>query len=205
MNTKQPGITHKQKGALSTETNDAVQSFYLRDDISRQAPGRKDVVTVHDGDGEKTKCQARHLTSSVAEVHALYREEFPQIKIGKSKFAELCPQHVLLRSKLTHNLCLCSYHENFITANNALHKIDPKVPLYMHDLPQTFLCDPPSRQCWFNECETCCDRKGFRARISIEESSQDCQLDRVEKQRCGQNMQKVVEEGVLSDICSILL
>ena len=144
---EQPGSANENKPwALSAETIDSVQSFYQRDDISRQAPGRKDVVTVRDGDGRKTKCQARHLTSSVAEVHALYREEFPQIKIGKSKFAKLRPQHVLLSSKLPHNVCLCRYHENFITAVNALHKVEPQVPLYTHDLPQSFLCDPPSRQ-----------------------------------------------------------
>ena len=161
----------EHKVAISMESIEAVKFFYQRDDISRRAPGRKDVVTVRDVDGVKMKYQARHLTSSVAEVYALFHEEFPLYKIGKSKFAELRPQHVLLSSKLPYNVCLCRYHENFITSISALHKVQPEVPLYTHDLPQTFLCEPPLRECWFNECATCCDGKGLRARIVIAESS----------------------------------
>jgi len=59
-----------------------VQQFYIRDDISRHAPGRKDAKTIH-----KTM-QVRHLTSSIKETYALYTNEHPGHKIGKSKFAE---------------------------------------------------------------------------------------------------------------------
>ena len=47
-----------------------VEAFYQRDDISRQAPGRKDIVTVHNKDGSKVKVQSMHLTSSVLDVFA---------------------------------------------------------------------------------------------------------------------------------------
>jgi hypothetical protein len=45
-----------------------VINFYEQDDISRQAPGRKDVVTIRSENGEKTKMQARHLTTTINKV-----------------------------------------------------------------------------------------------------------------------------------------
>ena len=44
---------------ISDETIDLVKAFYERDDISRQAPGRKDVVIIRGADGAKSKIQAR--------------------------------------------------------------------------------------------------------------------------------------------------
>lgn len=128
----------EHKSAISAAHVEAVKLFYARDDISRQAPGRRGHITVRAEDGTKMQYQTRHMTSSLLETHALFKEEFQNIKIGKSKFAELCPKHVFLSSKLSHNVCLCRYHENFITAVNVLHKALPSVPMYTHDLPKTF-------------------------------------------------------------------
>ena len=99
--------------ALNNETAMLVEQFYQHDDVSRQAPGRKDAMTIRQKDGTKLRCddgtlfkkQTRHLTASLGETHALFREEYPAAKIGKSKFAELRPQHVFLCSKLPDNVC----------------------------------------------------------------------------------------------------
>ena len=103
--------TNSRSSALDPETVKKVTDYYQRDDISHQAPGRKDVVTIYDENGEKQKVQVRHLTSSIIETYRLFRKDFENIEIGKSKFAELRPKHVLLSSKLPHNVCLCKYHE----------------------------------------------------------------------------------------------
>ena len=95
--------------ALSQQTVKAVQDFYERDDIIIQAPGRKDVVTMWDDRGKK-KMQARYLTMSVNEARALFSEEHPELHIGKSKFADLRPKHVLLSRKVPHNVCMCKRH-----------------------------------------------------------------------------------------------
>ena len=100
---------------LSDDVMQQVENFYRRDDISRQAPGRKDVVSVKEN-GSCTKYQTRHLTSSVNEVFALFQEEYLKVKIGRSKSASLCPTDVLLSSKIPRNVCLCKYHENVIIA-----------------------------------------------------------------------------------------
>ena len=60
----------------SDETLNRVTEFYQRDDISRQAPGRKDVTSVRMADGTKTKLQTRHLTSSIKETDGMVQDEY---------------------------------------------------------------------------------------------------------------------------------
>ena len=98
-------ITPTRSIAISEETKHGVQTCYQRDDISRQAPGRRDVVIIRNENGEKSNVQARHLTTTINEVFAMFREINPHVKIGKSKFAELKPQHVLLSIQLPRNVC----------------------------------------------------------------------------------------------------
>lgn len=96
--------------ATTTTTYDHVREFYEKDDISRQAPGMRDVVTVREG-GMKKKIQKRHLTTSILEAYRYFKNEHPESIIGKSKFAELRPSHVLRSSDTPRNVCLCRYHE----------------------------------------------------------------------------------------------
>ena len=49
---------------------------------------------------------------TVLEAYRLFKSEFPDIKIGKSLFAEHRSKYVILMSDLPQNVCLCRYHEN---------------------------------------------------------------------------------------------
>ena len=63
----------ERKKTISFNTDDIkqkVKQFYACDDISRQAPGKKDAVTVKE-DGVKKTYQKRHLTMSVLEAYSL--------------------------------------------------------------------------------------------------------------------------------------
>ena len=198
--------TVKSKPPIGDETSDLVRNFYERDDISRQAPGRRDSVTIRKDDGTKERRQVRHLTSSIKEVYALFIKEYPHIRVGKSKFADLRPKHVLLCSKLPHNVCLCKYHENFILAVDALHKVCPDFPSYSHELPESFLCQPPSRNCWVNECDTCKDGSIFN-RLFFSEEAVMTTWYAWKKDESGK-VCKVMEEGTTQElreyICLIL-
>ena len=79
---------------------------------------------------------------SLTEAYALFKADNPDIKIGITKFAEFIPKHVLLGNKIPHNVCLCKYHENFISAAEALHKCCPAFPWYSDDLPGKVICSP---------------------------------------------------------------
>lgn len=155
-----PHITDNSK-RIPIETVTLVKQFYIQDDVSRQAPGRKDVTTIRNDDGSKDKLQTRHLQHSIKELYALFKKQYPHIKIGKSKFAEFRPKHVLLSSKLPHNVCMCKYHENFIMALEALHDAIPHIPKYSENFPSMLVCNTESEDCWNNNCVTCKDGNFF--------------------------------------------
>lgn len=194
--------TLKDSNTLSKETIVLVQTFYEREDISRQAPGRKDTVLVRGQDGIKQRIQVKHLTYSVMEVFALFTKEYPDVKIRKSKFASLRPLHVQLSNKLPHNVCLCKYHENFILAINALHTHCPNIPKYNSKLPEQLLSSPASRDCWFNRCENCKDGKVFMAMIDMDDEVAVTWY--VWKNDSDERLSKVVEEGTTDDLRSYI-
>ena len=87
-----------RKGSTQKETVDKVNRFYCRYDISRIAPERRYVVTVRDEAGKK-KLQKRHLLVSFKECYAIFKESNSDVKLCISKFAEIRPPNVLLRSE----------------------------------------------------------------------------------------------------------
>ena len=62
---------------------------------------------------------------------------------------------MLLTSQLPRNVCVCKYHENFINAVNALHRVKSAIPKYDESFPLNIVCDMASDECWFNKCSTC--------------------------------------------------
>ncbi len=53
---------------------------------------------VREGGGVEKKIQKQHLTMSILEAYRYCKNEHPESIIGKSKFAELRPSHVLRSS-----------------------------------------------------------------------------------------------------------
>ena len=81
--------------ASDTSTVLLVKDFYQRDDISRQAPGKRDTIVVRSNE-KKQIMQKRHLSMNASEAYALFREEHPEEAVGKSKFAKLRPSRETL-------------------------------------------------------------------------------------------------------------
>ena len=129
----------KPRNVTSEETVKIVEEFYCRDDISRQAPGRKDYVTVWSKEG-KVKLQKRHMYYTIKETYSFFKLENPDRKIGKSKFAELKPSNVLHRSETPKDACLCMYHENVMLICDALHKAIPSFPAYSNTFVLNCVC-----------------------------------------------------------------
>ena len=65
--------------ALSMETRHLVENFYRRDDILRQLPGIKDVISVKNvATGNNTKIQKRLLMLNLREAWTIYTEDHPE-------------------------------------------------------------------------------------------------------------------------------
>lgn len=191
--------------ALDPITVDKVKSFYERDDISRQAPGIKDVVTVKE-DGVKEKVQVRHLFSSIRETHALFCSENEEVTIGKSKFSDLRPKHVKTSNKMPHNICLCKYHANFILAINALHDTFPSFQKYTEFFWDQYLCKPPTETCWQSNCENCKSKLQLTMKQLLE-SECDVTTDvnwTVWKEFEDGRLRKVIEDGEVEDLIAYI-
>lgn len=72
-------------------------SFYERDDVTYQTPGKSDVISVKK-DNKRTLMQKRYMTMTMSEAYHLYCEEIGSgTKVGKSKFVALRPQNVMIK------------------------------------------------------------------------------------------------------------
>ena len=82
----------KGTSAESEEKIELVHSFYRTDDISWQAPGRKDWIiireTMEEGDRIKTTQQVRYMMS-LREAYNKFIEQHSTVKMSLSKFCEL--------------------------------------------------------------------------------------------------------------------
>ena len=69
-----------------------VKEFFVRDDVSRLCPGKKDCVSVKLKDRRKEKVQKRLLLSNLKEIYEHFVTENPDLKIGFSAFGMLQPK-----------------------------------------------------------------------------------------------------------------
>lgn len=100
----------RRSDALSDDEVKEIEEFYLRDDISRMCPGRKDCVSVKTPTGREQK-QKRLLLLNISEAHEIFKQE-SKVEVGLSKFASLRPRQVMPVSLRDHEVCMCKYHEN---------------------------------------------------------------------------------------------
>ena len=156
---------------LATETADHVRSFYECDEVSRMLPGKKDFVSVKQ-EGKRVHIQKRLVLSNLREVYQLFKEKFPTLSIGFSKFAELRPKHcVLAGASGTHAVCVCTIHQNVklmmlggkiadLTAND-----DIPLKSYDHCLAQ-MVCNPSQPACYLGTCGSCPGISGLKERLN---------------------------------------
>ena len=136
--------------SLDEDTKNLVKDFYFQTNIVYTSPGVKDVMTVWEG-GKKTKLRRYYLELTVNEVFALFKEKYPDVKVGKSKFFQLKPPNVLHMSKSPKDQCKCVLHENFRLLL-APFKINVD-----KDFWPTVLCNSThlSSACWKQDCDDC--------------------------------------------------
>ena len=152
---KELGILEKPhaiiRHRLQADVLERVKQFYERDDVSRMCPGRKDYVAVRSRNGAKEKVQKRLLLCNIREIYLLYKTEFPNDKIGFSSFCQLRPKWcTTVGHSGSHNVCVCSYHQNL---KLMLSAIDPA--LYYVELMRMCVCDLQNKACMLKKCDSC--------------------------------------------------
>ena len=92
--------------------------MYEDDEFSRQIPGKKDYVSIAKGVHKQ-----KHLVlCNLREMYAAFKEKYPNINLGFSKFCTFGPKWcVLAGSSGTHSVCICSIHQNAILLVDAIN------------------------------------------------------------------------------------
>ena len=165
---RQAKLLVKEKGILSTpnpkhghalplESVDMVKTFYEYDDTSRVMPGKKDFVSVRQGE-KRVHIQKRLVLSNLKEAYCDFKDKFPDVKVGFSKFAELRPRHcVLAGGSGTHSVCVCTIHQNIKLMIQGVKLSDLSATALMnyHDCLAQIMCNPPSPSCYLDSCDAC--------------------------------------------------
>ena len=170
----------KKGSMLSQDIIEGVKQFYLSEEVSRMMPGKKDKVTAK-VNGQKVHLQKQLVLCNLKEAYTLYKEKFPETKIGFSKFAELRPaQCVLAGASGTHSVCVCTIHQNiklmFIGSKMEEVSKGTDMPMYSaKDCLSYVLCSPPSVSCCLGKCDNCGDTDKLKNHLEnlFEESSID--------------------------------
>ena len=103
--------------------------------------------------------------------------EYPNVKVGFSKFASLRPKNVvLLGGSGTHSVCVCTIHQNVklmlegakissLPAFRCLVSDDFSGKISYHHLLAITACNPPNPECYLGQCEFCGDTQQLKAKI----------------------------------------
>lgn len=167
---------------LLPETENLVKCFYLREDISRIMPGKKDFISIKLNDGKRTHIQKQLLMCNIDELYQKFKEEYPGVQVGLTKFFTLRPKECILAGDPgTHMVCVCTYHQNVklmlsggdiakLTAGTAMELSSYK------DCLRKMMCPNPTQKCHLmtaktlpNECcESCPGLSAIRDHLKIE-------------------------------------
>ena len=145
------------KERVSGEIKECVTQFFLRDDVSWQAPGQKDCKSNKTNNGTKKKMQKRFLLYTLREAYSMYCEENVINLVGFSKFCSLRPAHVCLVNQLPQTVCVCKYHENVKLLLEPLNNIKSTLPSTCKDFVSA-VCNEESEMCMFGKCECCTEK-----------------------------------------------
>lgn len=82
--------------------------------MSSPRPGMKDVISVKDPKtGKKQKLSTRLLMLNLSELYEAFKQEYPLVKVGSTKFMYLRPKNCIpAGTNKTHNVCVCATHQN---------------------------------------------------------------------------------------------
>ena len=105
---------------------------------------KKDCVSVIKGVHKQKLC-------NLQELYTTFKEKLLNVNIGFSKFCTLRPKWcVLAGSKMTHSVCVCSAHQNFVLLVDAMDW-----DLTYKDLITKIVSNPESNKCMMHRCESC--------------------------------------------------
>ena len=98
-----------------------------------------------------THMQKWLLLCDLKELYAAFKQNYPHLKTGFSKFCSLRPKWcVLVGCSGTHSVCVCTNHQNVILMLGAVN-LDKD----HHELMDMMVCSRDSKECMIHRCKNC--------------------------------------------------
>ena len=116
-------VKKRHSGVKSTKRK-LVEKFYCQDFVSRQCPGKTDLIKNPQTGEERVK---RILVDYVHNIHARFLAEHPGVHVHRSTFHRWKPWWVLLSKHLSKDTAMCQQHQNFGLRLKAFRKLLPDV------------------------------------------------------------------------------
>ncbi|GBM58687.1 hypothetical protein AVEN_256464-1 [Araneus ventricosus] len=119
--------------------------------------GIQDCATVIESNGSKSKISKRIILCNLKEAYKHFKDKFPSIKIGFSKFAELRRKRILAGESGTHSVCVCTTWQNIklMIENAKLNTVtNDKIKNCKQCLAKV-LCNPSVIGCNMGNCAYC--------------------------------------------------
>ncbi|XP_071481542.1 uncharacterized protein [Diadema antillarum] len=142
---------NRRSDAISAETQSRVHEFLKRPDVATCVPNRKSI-----GRDEQPRYV---LQNTVEHTRQEFRKENPEVKVGKSSFAKLRPNNILLHKKAQLEQCLCEICTNIDlklqTLNRELIRENQMSITSRYQLSDLTLCEGRNLECIDRECSKC--------------------------------------------------
>ena len=118
----------------------------------------------------KQKCL---VLCNLRDMYADFKEKYPHVKLGFSKFCTFWPKWcVLAGSSGTHSVCVCSIHQNAILLVDAIYW-----DITYKDLISKIVCDSTRKECMMHWCESCPGRPGIKQFLNEQLSDVDSESE----------------------------
>lgn len=156
-------LSRVRKATKTTKLNpqlEAMQLFYVRDDVSRATAGKKETRTKF-----KQKIQKRYLLDTLQNLYKKYKSEGGCYSY--SYFSANRPFYIVPPTVESRDTCACKIHVNFEFKLLALKKINALQAKNIDEVLKQVVCDTNDKSCMYNECKSC-DNKCFTLNLQDE-------------------------------------
>lgn len=137
-----------------TELTKKINSFFLRDDVSRNTAGKKETITKG-----KENVQKRFLLDSMKNLFKAFKSENPDAKCSYFYFTKNRPFYVVAPTVDGRDMCLCKVHTNAAAKIKALKQKRVISAFDLSTLISETTCDSTKKECMFGTCNQCRDKK----------------------------------------------
>lgn len=206
---KNKNIVNGARKSQSETLKKHVQEFLESDESSRQAPGKKDCITI-----KKEKIQKRYLNASLKELHHRFVEE-KKIDIGFTTFCKYRPRHIVKQKVNMRDTCACVIHENMDILVAQCNKLGMTQSKTAESMAYAQCCFPSTESCLARTCALCSNKTVDLNTENID-INQPCTIvqwkSKKEERISAKTNQKIIvqltvkeeNQGTISDICSLL-